>query len=350
MATARKTPSGMWRIRCLSHTDPDKKKHYVSFTEPTKALAEQKAAAFNRKKKLMKRHDLTVEEAVSNYIDSLPGDISPSTLRGYRMIEKRIKLYEIACIRINSVDDEELQHFVNKMQKTLSAKTVRSTYSLLMSSIQRYNDIKYHVKLSRIHRPPKTAPSDEIIMQLITEASPRLKKAIYLAAFGSLRRGEAAALKYSDIDRKNNSITVHSDIVMDSDDKWFHKDHPKTTASFRTVVLPEEVIELLGTGADDDYVVGLTPGSISDRFYELKTRLNLPFTFHDLRKYCASIMSALSISDSYAQKRGGWSSPGVLKSVYQNVISDQDKIFTEQLNSHFSDMLKKDDRKDDSSF
>lgn len=89
MATARKTPSGMWRIRCLAYTDEAKKKHYVSFTEPTKALAEQKAAQFNHKKKLRRRHDLTCSEAVTQYIELLPGDISPSTLRGYIAIKKK---------------------------------------------------------------------------------------------------------------------------------------------------------------------------------------------------------------------------------------------------------------------
>lgn len=339
MATARKTESGMWRIRCLSHTDENKKKHYISITAPTKALAEQKAAAFNRKKKLARRHDLTVEEAIKNYIESLPGDTSPSTLRGYRAIEKRINSYEIACIRINTIDDDDLQGFVNKMQKSLSAKTVRSTYSLLMSSIQKYTDTIYHVKLPRIRRPPKESLSDQVVIDLLAQASPRLKKAIYLAAFGSLRRGEAAALTFKDIDYAKNTVTVHSDIVLNTSGEWIHKDHPKTDASFRTVELPAAIIDALGEGDPDDYVVGLTPGSISDRFYELKTRLGLPFRYHDLRGYCASIMAAMGISDTYAQKRGGWSSSNVLKNVYQNVIPEQDKKFTAQLNAHFSEML-----------
>jgi hypothetical protein len=33
MATAKKQPSGNWKIRCLAYTDEHKKKHYVSFTE-----------------------------------------------------------------------------------------------------------------------------------------------------------------------------------------------------------------------------------------------------------------------------------------------------------------------------
>ncbi len=351
MATARKTPSGMWRIRCLSYTDENKKKHYVSFTEPTKALAEQKAAAFNRKKKLLKRHDLTCSEAVSKYISMLPPDLSPSTIRGYKMIEKRILSYSIASIRINSLDDDDLQEFINKMQKDgFSAKTVQSTFSLLKSSIQKYTDIRYHVKLPKIHRPPKDAPSSQDVGLLISEADPALRIAICLSAIGTLRRGEIASLTYADLDYDRRTATIHSDIIMGPDSTWIYKDHPKTDASFRTVELPPELFQMIGDGQPDAYVVGLTPGQITERFRSLKKRLNISIRFHDMRVYSASIMAAIGASDIYAQKRGGWSSPGILKSVYQKVISEQEKQINVQLNSHFSSLLKMDDAKDDTDF
>jgi hypothetical protein len=52
-------------------------------------------------------------------------------------------------------------------------------------------------------------------------------------------------------------------------------------------------------------------------------------------------MAALGIADTYAQRRGGWSSSGVLKSIYQNVITEHEKQFSAQLNEHFSGLLKK---------
>ena len=339
----------MWRIRCLAYTDEHKKKHYVSFTEPTKAMAEQKAAQFNRKKKLMRRHDLTCLEAIKQYIADLPADTSPSTLRGYYAIEKRISKYEIASVRINAVDDDELQQFINLLHRTLSAKTVVNTFSLLMSAISKYTDTRFNVKLPKVHRAPKTAPSDSDVKHLIDSADPELQKAICLSAFGSLRRGEVSALTFKDINYANNTVTVHSDIVKGPDGAWIHKDHPKTDASFRTVELPQEIIKFLGVGQLDDYVVNLkNPSCITDRFETLKKRLSIEIRFHDLRGYCASIMAALGISDTYAQRRGGWSSTEVLKNVYQNVMTEQDKIFTSRLNNHFSEMLKKDDGKDDS--
>lgn len=348
MATAKKTPSGMWRIRCLSHTDAQKKKHYVSFTAPTKAQAEQQAAAFNSKKKRVRLNNISCLDAVDRYIEALPSGTSPSTIRGYNAIRKRIQADPIGCIRIKSLTDDDLQDFVHRIARERSAKTVRSTYSLLMSAINKHTDAVFRVKLPKVHNTPKDSPTDAQVSALIAAAPPELRKAILLAAFGTLRRGEAAALKYKDLNYKKSTITVHADRVLSPAGEWIYKSWPKTDASFRTVELPPEVFADLGKGDPEDYVVDLTPGSISDTFKNLRKRVDISIRFHDLRHYSASVMAALGISDVYAQRRGGWSSSGVLKSVYQNVMSDQDRAFTQQLNAHFASLLKKDDAKDDS--
>ena len=51
MAKAKKLPSGSWRARAYSYTDADGKKHYESFTAPTRAEAELKASEFMATKK-----------------------------------------------------------------------------------------------------------------------------------------------------------------------------------------------------------------------------------------------------------------------------------------------------------
>ena len=68
MATAKKTPSGMWKVRVYSHTTPDGKRHYRAFTAPTKQEAEQMGATFSGSKDRAARVDLTVSEAINGYI------------------------------------------------------------------------------------------------------------------------------------------------------------------------------------------------------------------------------------------------------------------------------------------
>ena len=64
----------------------------------------------------------------------------------------------------------------------------------------------------------------------------------------------------------------------------------------------------------------------------------IPFRFHDLRHYSASIMHAIGIPDQYIMARGGWKTDTVLKAVYRNVINDEQKKFTDKINSHFTTM------------
>ena len=64
----------------------------------------------------------------------------------------------------------------------------------------------------------------------------------------------------------------------------------------------------------------------------------IPFRFHDLRHYSASIMHAIGILDQYIMARGGWKTDTVLKAVYRNVINDEQKKFTDKINSNFTTM------------
>ena len=49
-------------------------------------------------------------------------------------------------------------------------------------------------------------------------------------------------------------------------------------------------------------------------------------------------MHAIGIPDQYIMARGGWKTDTVLKAVYRNVINDEQKKFTDKINSHFTTM------------
>lgn len=110
MATAKKLPSGSWRCLVYSHSEsvlddkgntvydkdgkPKKKRIYESFTsdDPSpqgKKEAEFLAAQFALKKeKVHKPFNLTLREAIDLYIDSSDALLSPTTIQGYRKIQR----------------------------------------------------------------------------------------------------------------------------------------------------------------------------------------------------------------------------------------------------------------------
>jgi integrase len=283
----------------------------------------------------------TVHEAVTGYINAKEGVLSPSTVRGY---ERMIKYYKpIEHIKLYQLTNEQIQIFVSDLTRDLSPKTVSNVFGLLSSSIALYLPDKHiRVTLPRIIHKKTLSPSDEDVRGLYDAACDELKKCIALSAYGSMRRGEISALKYSDINE--NVLFIHADLVKDKGGKWVYKE-PKTPDSIRYKTVPAEVIELLGSGAPDDYVVKWLPDTITKRFIDLRKSQGVDIRFHDLRHYYASIGAALGIPDLYLAESGGWKQNSkVLKSVYQNKITPISEAFEKKLNDHFSEQIRKDAR------
>lgn len=341
MAKAKKLPSGSWRVRVFSHTDENGKKHRESFTAPTKAEAEMMAAEWAASKKRRARRDLTVGEAVDGYISAKEGVLSPSTVRGYvRMARNNIDLIKNKHIR--KITSEELQVFVSDLAKKLSPKTVANVYNLVSASIAFYSpDIKFRVTLPAKRKVELPSPSDEDVQRLYNSASPTIKLCIALAAFGGFRRGEICALKYKDVDYEKLSIHVHADMIQNKKGKWLYKEIPKTAEGNRTKKFPKEIIDMLGTGEPEEFIVKYaSPGSVDRVFLKLKQRLDLPdIRLHDLRHYFASI-GAILIPDIYLAKMGGWKkSSNVMKEVYQNNIVSMEEAYEKKMTDHFERLI-----------
>ncbi len=72
MATAKKLPSGHWRVNLFIGKELDGKRKYKSFTAETKKEAEFMAAQYNLERKENKAHKFTLHEAIERYIESKP--------------------------------------------------------------------------------------------------------------------------------------------------------------------------------------------------------------------------------------------------------------------------------------
>lgn len=337
MARAKKQASGMWRVRVYSHTTPDGKQHYRSFTASTKQEAEQAAARFAGTADRVERVNLTVAEAIDGYITAKEGVLSPSTVRGYRALERRYYA-PIASRRIKRLKSAEVQTFISDLAAQVSPKTVSNIYGLLTASVALYDpEITWRIKLPTRQKKRPTAANSDQIQALYKAATPNLQKAIALSAFTSMRRGEICALTYADID--GNTAHVHADLVR-GDDGWYRKETPKTSDSDRFVRLPDAVLDLIGTGDPSERVVPITPDTITECFGRLRDHLGIPIRFHDLRHYFASIAAVLNVPDTYTESMGGWR-PGsrVMKSVYQNIIDPEAEKYAARMSAHFDAVM-----------
>lgn len=334
MATAKKLPSGSWRVQVYSHKD-NGKKVYESFTAPTKAEAEMKAAKYAMQKKLRARYDLTVKDALEGYINAKEGVLSPGTIRGYDRM--RTNNYEpINNKRVRSLTSEDLQLFVSDLAKEKSPKTVKNVYALLTASLGLYApDMTFKVTLPAKQAKRPVSPSDEDVQALYKAAQPAFKVCIGFGMCG-LREGEISALKYEDIE--NGVAYIHSVMVKDKNNNWIYKDHPKTEGSVRSVTLPKFLLDLIGDG--EGYVTNMNPATISKKFTVLRDKLGSTIRFHDLRHYFASSAAILGIPDIYTADMGGWDrNSSVMKSVYQNNIKSMSDYYSQKMNEHLNKVI-----------
>lgn len=115
MAKAKKLPSGTWR--CIaSFTDEEGKYKQKSFTAPTKKEAEYKANTFLMDKKDgMRPENKTLGQLADAFIENRSAILSPSTIRGYRLIRKTA-FQDIVNVRLGILTKEMYQKAINTYQ------------------------------------------------------------------------------------------------------------------------------------------------------------------------------------------------------------------------------------------
>lgn len=337
---AKKLPSGSYNARVYDYTDSKGKKHYQSFTAPTKREAERMATEWASHKDTITRSDITVIEAIDGFISSREKILSPSTIRVYRYLQETY-YDKIANKKIQKLSTLDLQNFVSELSSNVSPKSVSNIYGLLSSSLALYMPDKvFRVSLPKKIKKNKVSPSDEDVGRLFEVSSDTMKKCICLAAFGSLRRGEICSLVYGDLN--GCDLYVHSDMVQAQDRSWVVKETPKTSDSIRHVLLPQAVVDLLGSGAPNERIIDCLPSTITKEFTKFRNKANVKVCFHDLRHYYASIGAAIGIPDVYLADFGGWAtSSKVMKDVYQNKIVPLSEAYAKKMADHFDDILKK---------
>lgn len=351
MAKARKLPSGSWRCLAYSHTEeiqqPDgttkKKRIYKSFTcdDPGakgRRACEKEAAEWAARKEHEKttNYSMTFGEALDIYINERSAILSPASIRKYRNMERNC-MSSLRKYRLRDITQDIIQNEINLASAKLSPKSVRDMHGLFSAVMARFcPEMTFRSVLPKRVRPNLYVPSDGDIQRLVAcVADTEMEIPVYLAAFGSLRRGEIAALEYEDI--SGNTIHVHRTMVMNTKKEWVVK-APKSYAGDRYITMPDFVVGKLR--GSHGRITDLKPNVISQRFIRIVEKAGLPhFRFHDLRHYNASIKHALGIPDAYIMRDGGWGNDAVLKQVYRHTMEDAKRKTDSIAISHFENLM-----------
>jgi len=262
---------------------------------------------------------------------------------------------ELGNIKLLELEARHLQTmFAKKRESGLSARTVRYLYSL-MSQVLRYavrqgvlnRNVAQNTEPPKMeHRELDTIRPEQINTFLEAARETPHYALFYLLLHTGLRRGEALALKWKNVDMGMASLGVQAYLsVTLSLSKVAGKTYirePKTSSGRRRVALPpsltlvlqqhrlkqQELFALLGkTFTDEDYVfchhdgTPLDPSTVSHSFsHALRKAGLLPMPLHGLRHSHATLLLQAGTHPRVVMERLGHSSIRVTLDTYSHVV------------------------------
>lgn len=341
MAKAHKLPSGSWR--CIASWTNEYGEHkQKGFTASTKQEAEFLAAKFiTEKKHSMKPENKTLDDLITAYIENRSNLLSPTTIRSYHKI-RRTAFPSIIKVRMGLLTPDMYQKAINEYAKNHSPKSVSMAHSLA-SKVLKANDVfvSDNAILPQKEKKEVSIPTEDEVMDLLEKTKgTRLYLLIAFSVFLGLRKSETVALKWSDIDFDNQTVSINKARVKDQFSVYVIK-QPKTTESKRTLHIPEVLMDTLkemDSSDADAFIINDSVDALVSLYNRERVKLGFPYKFHALRHYYASVLLAQGLPNKYAQKQMGHATDNMLKRVYQHTFKSKEEDFEASLDSYFSSL------------
>lgn len=279
---------------------------------------------------------LTLGAYLDIWIDTYTAHNKPNAVRGYRNVINNHLKPRIGGVKLESLTATIIQKAYNdilhteyqaaryedrngaqvlvKPAKTYAPKTLRNINAVLHMVLERARadgllarNYAEDVKLPTTKKPSReyTIPNQEEIQKILDAArGSQSYHAIAACALLACRRGEALGLYWSDIDFKNNEITLKRALIENNLTNTVEIADLKTDNSYRTIPLPKQMRQLLldireqrriaaqgaGEHVIDSPFVFLTaagkpfrPSSVSRAYKRAADRVGIDTHLHELR-------------------------------------------------------------------
>lgn len=324
MATARKLPSGNYRVRVYDASIG----RCRSFTAYTKREAERLANEYLNKPS---ETELTLSEGIDGYISLKKNVLSPTTINKYANIQKNQLSKDFLHIPMKNLSNLDIQAEINRLSAEYAPKTVINANGLVSAVMKTYRpEYAYKITLPKSPKKRKEYPTAEQIMHWFK--GEEIELPVLLGLWFGLRLSEIRGLKKSDF--KNGKFTINR-VKVTIGTETLVKDIAKTVESNRTMQVPDRIQRKID-GLENGYITQFDNRGIYQRFKRVVKKHGYPdITFHDLRHINASVMLMLNIPDKYAMERGGWSTSSTLKRVYQDTFSEERQKVDKKIDSFF---------------
>lgn len=324
MASAKKLPSGSWRVNLFIGKDANGKRQYKSFTAETKKEAEFLAAQYNTLREEQKYSKITLKSASERYIESKRNIASPMTIRGYKTIINNY-VNDIMPLKVTDITQEAVQIAINKLAaRGYSPKTCHNAHGFVSAVLKVYRPgFILHTTLPQKSKRDIYVPDKKEVDKILKMVKGTINELpVFLAAECGLRAEEIAALRRSNI--YPDHIDIKEAIVINEDLEEFVK-KPKSTSGYRSIPISKKAYNYILSLADDgERVCNRSNENISNNWGAYKRRhpkeISEFLNFHAFRHHYASKLLLMNIPQKYIAELMGHSSTDMIERVYQHIF------------------------------
>lgn len=336
---AKQLPSGSWFAQVMI----DGVRHSVTAQTEKACITEAMALKLRLKQQKQDPGSITLREAYTQYIESGDGVFSPSTVAGYKRLQRNT-FQGIMDMKVRSITNQLIQRDIGVMSREgKSPKYIANAVGLLSPVLAMASpDFKLNINAPQKRKPDLRMLSDDEISQLVSAAAgDPVELPVMMALWMGMRLSEIRGAKYKDIFSKSGMPYLHiCRAVVDDESGTGVEKGTKTYSGDRTIPIPEYIAKLMGTGDPDSYIVTLSGQAIYKRFSRLLDKAGIEHCrFHDLRRANAAAMIRLGVDSKYAMERNGWASDYMYKQVYGYVMQDKMDEVSAAMDFYFANKI-----------
>lgn len=319
----RKLPSGSWFIQLRLNGVS------VPVTAATERECRRQAELIKAEHRAGKRDvakaaaDPTLRQAIDAYIGKRKNTLSPSTIDGYRRIQRnRFRAYmdkPLSRLRDwQAICDEEAE--------LCAPKTLRNAYRFIVSVLSENGVAAKKVTLPVMTPHTREWLDPEQITVLVESVHGTSAVFPVLLALHSLRRSEMLALEWADIDLRRNTLRICGAVVQDETHAFVKRDANKNETSTRVIpiMIPElrEALEQVPQEERQGAVITCSPHTVCNRINWACRRAGLPEVgTHGLRHSFASLAYHLGMSELETMEIGGWADSQTMHKIYTHLAA-----------------------------
>jgi integrase len=249
---------------------------------------------------------------------------------------------------LTEVSHSDVAAWVASLSARLAPASVRRAFTIVDQLLDAAVDAGHipanpaaRVRLPRIERTETRFLTPDELEQLAAGIDPAYRAMVLVMAWATLRIGEAAGLRRSDVDFATGSIRVANNVVEVGSKQ--HEGPPKTRAGQRTMTLPASVAAELARHlelyAERHYVFPHPHGRVL-RAGEWRRRIWRPalaasglgpLRVHDLKHSGVAYLAAAGVDPSEIARRAGHASVAFTYDRYGHLLPEMDKAAAAKL-------------------